>query len=100
MSLGARPSAVMKMVLQEVLWLNLAGIALAAPLWAAGAPVLSANLFGVNPVDLPSLVAGVTLLSIVGGFRPFAHRVSIRFRPYGTSSIAGANRHTRPLRVM
>jgi predicted permease len=65
MALGARPRDVMTMVLREVLWLGIAGIAVAAPLWMAGAHFLSAQLFDVKPGDALSLTAAVAILTLV-----------------------------------
>jgi putative ABC transport system permease protein len=73
MALGARPGDVMRMVLREVLWLGVAGVAVASPLWMAGSRLLSAQLFGVKPGDLLSLLAAVAILTLVtlaAGFIP------------------------------
>ena len=65
MALGARPGDVMRMVLGEVLWLGIAGVAVAFPLWIAGARVLSAQLFGVQRGGILWLGAAVSILATV-----------------------------------
>jgi predicted permease len=65
MALGARPADVMRMVLREVLWLGLAGMAVAIPAWFAGARLLGSTLFNVAPNDPLALAVAVVVLGVV-----------------------------------
>ncbi len=77
-ALGARRSAVLKMVLTEVLWLAGAGIAVAMPLTLLLTRTLRSQLYGVSSSD-PWTISAVTLLlitvAIVGALLP-AHRAA------------------------
>jgi predicted permease len=59
MALGAAPGAVSRMVLGESLRLVLLGLAVGLPLALAASRLISAQLFGVDPVD-PVTLAGTT----------------------------------------
>jgi ABC-type antimicrobial peptide transport system permease subunit len=65
MALGARPADVMRMVLREVFWLGLAGMAIAIPAWFASARLLGSTLFNVAPNDPLALVVAVVVLGVV-----------------------------------
>ncbi|HEV2297996.1 MAG TPA: ABC transporter permease [Candidatus Acidoferrales bacterium] len=71
MALGAFPADVQKLVLfrgmAPVAAGCLIGIAMSLPL----TPLLSALLFGVRPIDVPTFVAAAALLSVVGFFASY-----------------------------
>lgn len=73
MAMGAHSSDIMRMILLEVLWLGLAGIVIAAPLWVAAARLLESQLYGVTSRDPWTLAASIAILSMVAaaaGFVP------------------------------
>ena len=73
MALGAGPGNVMRMVFREVLWLGIAGLALAAPVWFALARLLGSQLFGVaanDPLALGGAVAVLAMAACAAGFIP------------------------------
>jgi hypothetical protein len=57
MALGAMPSAVYQLILREAGWLTLMGISAGLVCSVAAANLMRGLLFGVNPWDLPTLVA-------------------------------------------
>ncbi|HTV55223.1 MAG TPA: ABC transporter permease [Terriglobia bacterium] len=61
MALGARPSQVLWMVLEEALQLVAAGTALGVPLTMVFARLISSQLYGISPAD-PSTIAGSAAL--------------------------------------
>ena len=65
LALGATRGRVLWMVLRQIAWIALAGLAVGVPAALAAAPLLRALLFGLAPTDAPTLgIAAVTLLSI------------------------------------
>ena len=58
LALGAHPSAVLKMLVLQALWLALAGVAAGVALSLVLMPLLSAQLYAVKPRD-PMTLAGV-----------------------------------------
>jgi ABC-type antimicrobial peptide transport system permease subunit len=63
----------MRMVFREVLWLGIAGLALAAPVWFALARLLGSQLFGVaanDPLALGGAVAVLAVAACAAGFIP------------------------------
>ena len=66
LALGANPGQVVRMVMGQGLRLVALGAIIGFPVAIAGAKVLSANVVGVNPWDLPVLVASATVMTIVG----------------------------------
>ena len=67
MALGARPAAVLTMVLRRVAFLVLAGVIVgtAASLWAAR--LVSTLLFGLEPRDPATLMSAALALTVIGG---------------------------------
>ncbi len=69
MALGAQPADIVKLVAGNGLWVAGAGILVGLAVAAGGAPVMSALLYGVQPVDpvvfltVPLLLLAVTLLA-------------------------------------
>ena len=73
MALGAHTGDVLRLILKEVLWLGVAGVAIAVPVWFAAAKVLESQLYGVTIRDPLTLAASVAILSLVAaaaGFVP------------------------------
>jgi ABC-type antimicrobial peptide transport system permease subunit len=68
LALGASGASVRWLVVRETLAVVAAGVAVGLPVSLAAAPVLKTMLFGVMPQDPRSIVAGVLLLVVVGGF--------------------------------
>jgi predicted permease len=71
MALGAKPGNVMSMVLSEVFWLALAGMAVAVPVWFAASQLLGSQLFNLKPRDPISLAGAVAVLALVAGIAGF-----------------------------
>jgi len=71
MALGAEPGKVMHMVLREVMWMGLIGIAVAAPVWVVLARVMQSLLFGVSAKDPATLGSAVAILAVVAGIAGF-----------------------------
>jgi predicted permease len=73
MTLGARPSDVVRQVLRETAVLVAAGVALGVPLALAASRLVSSELFGLTPNDPLTLVLAVAILSsvaLVAGYIP------------------------------
>jgi predicted permease len=66
MALGSQPGAILRMILRETLLLTLAGIALGAPCALAATRFIAHTLFGLSPVDPPTLAAASAALFAVG----------------------------------
>jgi len=78
MALGATSGAILKLVLREGTPLTLAGLTVGMLLTFAAARVMEHALFGVDPIDPPSIVMTVALLgvtSLLAGYIP-ARRAS------------------------
>lgn len=65
MSLGARASDILRMILQENLWLSLAGVVIGFGISAAGAAMVAAYLFGVTATDPATFAGGAIVLCLV-----------------------------------
>jgi len=73
MALGAGRASVLAMILKEVAWMCLIGVALGIPLAIALSRYLVSQLYGVAPTDLPTLiVAALTMMcvSLTAGLLP------------------------------
>jgi len=73
MALGSQPGAILRMILRETLLLTLAGIALGAPCALAATRFIAHTLFGLSPLDPPTLAAASSALFLVGavaGYQP------------------------------
>jgi predicted permease len=73
MALGARASNVAWMVLREVLWMSLAGLAIGLPVAFATSKLVSSFLFGIKPNDPASLglaVATLIAAAAIAGYVP------------------------------
>jgi predicted permease len=78
LALGAQRSAVQWMILRQVVWLALAGLAIGIPAALFGSRALRSFLFGVQPADPWSVALGTGVLlmvAILAGFIP-ARRAS------------------------
>ncbi len=71
MALGARPGAVLRLVLGETLTLAAAGIVLGIPAALASARLLTGFLYGVDPADPTVLVGSVAFLAATGALAGF-----------------------------
>ena len=72
-ALGADPGAVTRMVVGEAVRLAIAGVAVGIPLGLAATPVIRNQIFGVRPVDAPSLgvaIAVLVLAALVASWLP------------------------------
>ena len=65
MALGATAADIRRLVLGQGLTLSLAGTLIGAALALGSTRLLQNRLFGVASSDLPTLVAGAALLSVV-----------------------------------
>ncbi len=63
-ALGAEPKTVSRMVLREAVGLAAIGVACGLPAGVAAARVIRKEMFGVGPVDPPSLVAAAAVLTV------------------------------------
>jgi predicted permease len=73
MALGAEPGQVARMVLREGLRMVAGGVLVGLPLVVAATRLLRSQLFGVEPVDPPSLVLALVVLTAsatVAGYAP------------------------------
>ncbi len=78
MALGAAPRRVAAMVLREALMLVAGGVALGLPLAFAAGRLLKTQLFGIEQVDLPSILIATAVLggsAVLAGYLP-ARRAS------------------------
>jgi predicted permease len=65
MSLGARRSDILRMVVRENLRLSVIGISVGLTISAAGSWVLASFLFGIAPIDTATFTGGVAVLGFV-----------------------------------
>ncbi len=65
LTLGATPTSVLRLVLEESLRLLLGGIALGVPLALAVSRLISNRLFGISPTDPLTIVAAILLILAV-----------------------------------
>ena len=78
MALGARGGNIAWMILQETLYLVLAGLVIGVPAALIGARLISTQLFGLSPTDPLTLVGAAIVLAVVAmlaGYLP-ARRAS------------------------
>ncbi len=78
MALGAQRGNVVNLILREVLWMTLAGIALGTAAAVAASRLISGLLFGVPPSDLATIAAAAAVLlgvALFAGYLP-ARRAS------------------------
>jgi hypothetical protein len=61
-ALGAEPGAVTRMVLGEAVRLAIGGVVVGLPLGLLATRLIRKEIFGVDPIDAPSLVAAVAVL--------------------------------------
>ena len=66
LALGALPRQVLTMVLREAVWISLAGIGVGLVAALILARLVKSMLFGLEPADPISLIAGAALLIVVG----------------------------------
>jgi predicted permease len=88
LALGAQRSQVLWLILRQVLWLAVAGLALGVPLAWAGGPLLAAYLYGVAPRDAWTIAvsAGVlTAVAMLAGWLPA--RRAARMDPLGALRV-------------
>jgi len=72
-ALGARRSQVVWLVLRQVVWLAVAGLAAGIPAAAAASRSVQSLLFGVQPADPWSMAAGAAAMfavALAAGFAP------------------------------
>ena len=65
MALGAQRGSVVGLVMREVLVLVLAGVAVGLPCAVAVTRIAGTELYGVQPNDLPTMMAATILLTVV-----------------------------------
>ena len=73
MALGAAPRRVAGMVLREAVILVAGGVAIGLPLASAAGRLLKTQLFGIDQVDLPSILLAVAVLggsAVLAGYLP------------------------------
>jgi predicted permease len=78
MALGAERGHVRWMVMREIVWLVLVGVAIGVPVTLIGGRLVTAMLFGLNSLDWVSLAGATVLLlavTLVAGYLP-ARRAS------------------------
>jgi ABC-type antimicrobial peptide transport system permease subunit len=77
-ALGAQPSEVLRMILREAVSLVMIGTIIGVPTAFLMTRLIRERLFGVGPIDVPSLAAAIvvlTLTSLVASYVP-ARRAS------------------------
>lgn len=80
LALGATPLSLQRMVVNNVFWLLVAGVALGLPLAMTAAYLMRDLLFGINPQDSRVLLtssAAILFVGLVAGWIP-AHRATQR----------------------
>ena len=78
MALGAQRRDVLGLIVREVTWLALAGIAAGVPLALAAARLISGMLFGVSPAEPAPIACSIVILlgvAVLAGYLP-ARRAS------------------------
>lgn len=78
MALGAETVNVLALVLRQVIWLSLAGIAVGVPAAMAASRFISSMLFGLSPADPVTITSAIALLvavALLAGYIP-ARRAS------------------------
>jgi len=102
MAMGAQRSAVVKMVLQDVLWICGVSIAVALPLALVLGRLLQAQLYGVHAGDPVTLLGGTLLIRLGGIARSHDSRPPRRIRrtdagvAYGVEQKTGCTTDSRP----
>ena len=79
-ALGADPGAVTRLVVGEAVRLAIGGVVVGVPLGLAATPIIRNQIFGVRPVDAPSLTAAVVVLvlaALVASWLPARRAASI-----------------------
>jgi len=66
LALGAQPRQVLGMILREAMWISLAGIVVGLSAALVLAQLIKSMLYGLQPADPVSLIAGAGLLIAVG----------------------------------
>jgi predicted permease len=66
LALGAQPRQVLTMILREAAWISLAGIAVGLAAALLLAQLIKSMLYGLQPADPVSMIAGAVLLIAVG----------------------------------
>jgi macrolide transport system ATP-binding/permease protein len=72
-ALGAEPADVMRMILREAVGLAFVGVLVGIPAGLAAARLIRGHMFGVGPVDFPSLGTAVGVLivtAVVASYLP------------------------------
>src|SRR6185295_15325642 len=72
-ALGAEPGGVMRMILGEAIALAALGVGIGVPIGLVATRLIRERLFGVGPIDVPSLSVAVAVLiatSIVASYLP------------------------------
>jgi ABC-type antimicrobial peptide transport system permease subunit len=64
-SLGARATDILRMIVRENLSLSFVGVAIGGAISAAGATMLASYLFGVTATDSATFVGGALVLCLV-----------------------------------
>jgi predicted permease len=64
-ALGAEPKAVSRMVVREGVGLAAIGVACGLPTGIAAARLIRGQMFGVGPLDLPSITTAIVLLTVI-----------------------------------
>ena len=65
LALGAGRASLLKLVLREVAWLTVAGVAIALPAALAVTRLVRSELYGIVPNDPPSILAAAVVLASV-----------------------------------
>ena len=88
LALGAQRSQVLWLILRQVLWLAVAGVALGLPLAWAGGPLVGAYLYGVAPRDAWTIAMSacvLTAVAMLAGWMPA--RRAARMDPLGALRV-------------
>src|SRR6185436_8290489 len=63
-ALGAQPAGIMRMILHEAVTLGAIGIGIGLPIGLAATRLIQGRLFGVGPIDVPSLSVAIAVLIV------------------------------------
>jgi predicted permease len=70
-ALGAQRSDVLWLILRQVVVVTIVGLVVGIPLAMAGGTAVASLLYGVKPLDLPSLLIATVLMTVVAGLAAY-----------------------------
>jgi len=70
-ALGAQRGNVLWLILRQVVWVTLVGLAAGIPMAIAGGKAVASLLYGVKPIDPASLVLATIIMTVVAGLAAY-----------------------------